>query len=258
MGYTTVPTQATGEAWTASEMNTYVRNNFIASPVDVVTTAGDIVVASAANTPARLAIGTNGQLLEAKSSETTGRRYADSGLVPIGGILIWSGATGAIPTGWQICDGTNGTPDLRDRFLVGAGDTYAVTDTGGATSIDIEHSHTLTSPTASGGAHTHTQANTSTDGAHAHTLSGTTSHEYQSGTVTHNAGDEVSFALENHHHTYSGTTSTDGAHAHENPTTGSGAAHTHTFDDLGTNSQLSTTQATLPPYYALAYVQRLS
>jgi len=55
-------------------------------------------------------------------------------------IAIWSGSIVAIPTGWVICDGNNGTPDLRNRFVVGAGDTYAVDANGGA----VNHNHTFT------------------------------------------------------------------------------------------------------------------
>jgi len=51
---------------------------------------------------------------------------------PPGIIIMWSGAIGAIPTGWTLCDGTNGTPDLRDRFVVCAGGVYSVGDSGGA------------------------------------------------------------------------------------------------------------------------------
>jgi hypothetical protein len=54
--------------------------------------------------------------------------------IPAGGIIIWSGSIGAIPTGYYLCNGQNGTPDLRDRFVVGAGNTYAVGNTGGFTS----------------------------------------------------------------------------------------------------------------------------
>lgn len=64
-----------------------------------------------------------------------------------GHIVLWSKAINLIPTGWQLCDGTNGTPDLRDRFVVGAGSTYAVDDTGG----NIFHTHTFTSNTHSHG-----------------------------------------------------------------------------------------------------------
>jgi len=56
---------------------------------------------------------------------------------PSGGIILWSGASTAIPTGWALCNGSSGTPDLRNRFVVGAGSTYAVGATGG------EAAHTL-------------------------------------------------------------------------------------------------------------------
>jgi microcystin-dependent protein len=59
--------------------------------------------------------------------------------VPSGVIAIWSGAIVNIPIGWVICDGTNGTPDLRNKFVVGAGSTYAVGATGGSTT----HTHTF-------------------------------------------------------------------------------------------------------------------
>ena len=50
--------------------------------------------------------------------------------IPIGMIVMWSGTT--IPTGWKLCNGENGTPDLRDRFIVGSGNTYTIGNTGGS------------------------------------------------------------------------------------------------------------------------------
>ena len=47
-------------------------------------------------------------------------------LVPSGGVILWHGASNAVPKGWAICDGTNGTPDLRDRFVIGAGGKYGL------------------------------------------------------------------------------------------------------------------------------------
>ena len=61
--------------------------------------------------------------------------------VPVGGIILWSGSTGSIPATWQLCDGTNGTPDLRDRFVIGAGNSYAVGGTGGNTSVTLTASN---------------------------------------------------------------------------------------------------------------------
>lgn len=52
--------------------------------------------------------------------------------VPNGAIIMWSGTVATIPNGFLLCDGTNGTPDLRNRFVIGAGDTYAVGATGGS------------------------------------------------------------------------------------------------------------------------------
>ena len=58
-------------------------------------------------------------------------------LVPTGCIMFWSGSTEDIPEGWVLCDGNNGTPDLRNRFVVGAGGDYAVGDTGGTASESL-------------------------------------------------------------------------------------------------------------------------
>jgi hypothetical protein len=72
---------------------------------------------------------------------------ASAPAVPAGVILLWSGSTGSVPTGFLICDGTNGTPDLRDRFIVGAGNSYAVNATGGsANAIVVSHTHAITDP----------------------------------------------------------------------------------------------------------------
>ena len=59
-------------------------------------------------------------------------------IVMPGMIMMWSGSDSAVPSGWALCDGTNGTPDLRDKFVLGAGGTYASGDVGG------EAEHTLT------------------------------------------------------------------------------------------------------------------
>ena len=58
--------------------------------------------------------------------------------IPTGVIVVWSGPITTIPSGWNLCNGSNGTPDLRDKFVLGAGNSYAVAATGG------EETHTLT------------------------------------------------------------------------------------------------------------------
>ncbi|NIQ10023.1 MAG: hypothetical protein GWO10_09120 [candidate division Zixibacteria bacterium] len=121
--------------------------------------------------------------------------------VPSGVIALWSGSTASIPSGWVICDGTNSTPDLRDRFVVGAGNTYAVDATGGSNTVTLAeanlpgHTHSVSGTTDSDGAHTHnTSGNTSNSGNHTHTLSGNTS----------NTGA----------HSHNGSTSNTGSHKH--------------------------------------------
>lgn len=55
-------------------------------------------------------------------------------------VVMWAGAIVDIPAGYVLCDGTHGTPDLRDRFIIGAGHHYPVGATGGST----QHTHTFT------------------------------------------------------------------------------------------------------------------
>ena len=73
--------------------------------------------------------------------------------LPVGAIIMWSGTLSSIPTDWQLCDGTNGTPDLRDKFVAGARQdeggvaktniTGSLTKSGGS----ISHSHTFSATT---------------------------------------------------------------------------------------------------------------
>jgi microcystin-dependent protein len=70
---------------------------------------------------------------------------AVSGGVPSGVIVMWSGSIASIPSGWVLCNGSNSTPDLRDRFVIGAGSAYAVAATGGSKdAIVVSHTHTAT------------------------------------------------------------------------------------------------------------------
>jgi hypothetical protein len=62
-----------------------------------------------------------------------------------GMIMLWSGSSASIPSGWLLCDGSSSTPDLRNRFVVGAGSTYAVNATGGsANAVVVSHTHSIT------------------------------------------------------------------------------------------------------------------
>jgi len=69
------------------------------------------------------------------------------GGVPQNTIAMWSGSVASIPSGWQLCDGTNNTPDLRDKFVVGVGNLYNPGDTGGsADAVVVSHNHGITDP----------------------------------------------------------------------------------------------------------------
>ncbi len=59
------------------------------------------------------------------------------GGIPSGVITLWSGSSASIPSGWYLCNGANGTPNLMDRFVVGAGSSYPVGATGGSTSASV-------------------------------------------------------------------------------------------------------------------------
>jgi hypothetical protein len=143
--------------------------------------------------------------------------------IPAGGILLWSGSIGSIPAGFVLCNGNNSTPDLRDRFIVGAGSTYAVDATGGSADSTL--------PT-----HTHTATSTSvvTDPSHVHNTS------LHNGTT--NFGNNYSGAP----FTASGAADTGSA------TTGITVATTTTNANAGTSG----TNANLPPYYALCYIMK--
>jgi hypothetical protein len=140
---------------------------------------------------------------------------------PSGGIIIWSGSVASVPSGWYLCNGSNGTPDLRDRFVVGAGSTYAVADTGGsANAIVVSHTHTATS--------------TVTDPGHTHLIPNTRAGSPNGGSP-YIAG------------ATSGPSNTDNTGSN---TTGI------TVSTTNASSGSSGTNANLPPYYALAYIMK--
>ena len=100
---------------------------------------GDLLTSQSSLSSAKL----TGALPAIDGSALTGL----GGGVPSGCILIWSGASNAIPTGYVLCDGNNSTPDLRDRFVVGAGNSYSVAATGGATTDTVSISVTVSGTT---------------------------------------------------------------------------------------------------------------
>ena len=87
-------------------------------------------------------VGTAGQVL---TSNGAGALPTMQAAFVSGMVIIWSGSVASIPTGWLLCNGSSSTPDLRDRFVVGAGSTYAVDATGGSANASLpSHTHTAT------------------------------------------------------------------------------------------------------------------
>lgn len=147
--------------------------------------------------------------------------------VPSGCILLWSGSIAAIPSGWVLCNGSSGTPDLRNRFVVGAGSTYAVGATGGsADAVVVSHSHTATSSSTS----------TVSDPGHTHVLSNVW--QYGNGWTPAGGG---SYFDQNDPTTNSSTTGI--------------SVSTSTSTSVASTG-VSGTNANLPPYYALAYIMK--
>ncbi|WP_193215439.1 hypothetical protein [Aliarcobacter butzleri] len=156
-------------------------------------------------------------------------------IIPKGIINMWSGAIINIPNGWALCNGQNGTPDLRDKFIVGAGTSYNVGSTGGSKdAIVVSHSHTQAS-------HTHT-ATAAADGAHAHNIP-----TYNTGGIPGNAGRAATAGQANN--PYDVSTSSVGTHTH----TITNVAVSPTIASTGSSG----TNANLPPYYALAFIIKI-
>lgn len=133
-------------------------------------------------------------------------------VVPSGGIIMWGGQYAAIPTGWNLCDGSSGTPDLRDRFILGATTEATIGETGGSHSVTLIEaqmpSHNHSGSTASAGSHIHTLSITSQAGANEPTIGATTGNTITSdGRSTNSAG--------SHTHTVT-IGSTGGGQSHEN------------------------------------------
>jgi hypothetical protein len=180
-------------------------------------TANNVIIGNGTSAVGFVAPGTSGNLLT--SNGTTWTSAAAPTAFLTGMIILWSGSIASIPSGFALCDGTSGTPDLRDRFIVGAGSTYAVDATGGSADATL--------PT-----HTHTKQRLLTPG-HFHSYDRATSKNtsfwkpFTRRCFTANAQLTHQIKL---------------------------SVLTVTTDNAGTGS--SGTNANLPPYYALAYIMK--
>jgi len=193
----------------------------------------------------------NTERLHMPDASTLGCETSNEALTPVGSVIMWAGSVSSIPQYWALCDGSNGTPDLRDRFIFGCG-TSGCGERGGTTSYAMN----------SAGAHGH---DGSIEGAGSHSHGGSTSSagSHSHGDATGVAGDSVAPGYErtngaqmgpwahnlihrhaissdgNHNHVY--TTNVVGTHNH-GLTINSNGAHTHTISDAR------------PPYYSLAFI----
>jgi hypothetical protein len=141
-------------------------------------------------------------------------------LVPIGGIIMWSGSVATIPSSWRLCNGTNGTPNLQDKFVIGAGSGYAVgASAGSADATLVSHSHTaISSVSDPGHAHSYTSSR----------LAGAVNDSPQDDYIRQQA-----------------------------ETTGSSLTGITVGTTISTEGSPAT-NANLPPYYALAFIMRIS
>ena len=164
---------------------------------------------------------------------------ADSG-IPSGVIVMWSGTYNNIPSGWHLCDGTSGTPDLRNRFIYGVNTSYGAGNDGdlNTTGGSSAHSHTASSSGAGGHTHAYTDY---TIGSWTDMNGIRVAQDYEtqvwSEYITINQVSETSGAPNwCYLHSYAKTTATSEDHQHQ----------------ITVNSTI-----TIPPYYKLAYIMKL-
>ena len=169
--------------------------------------------------------GTSGQVLLSAGGTNTPTWGAG---IPAGIIVMWSGTIATIPTGWLLCNGTSSTPDLRNRFIIGAfQDTTGVAYTT-VTGADTQTGGTKDAITVS---HTHTATSTVTDPGHVHGL-----YASQSDAIG-GSGAQASYR------------GTPGANT-------SSAVTGVTVATTNASAGSSGTNANLVPYYALAYIMK--
>lgn len=158
-------------------------------------------------------------------------------LLPRGVILMWSGAN--VPTGWALCDGSNGTPDLRNRFIVGAGSGYALNSTGGATAVTVS--------TQAAGSHNHSGGTQS----HTLTVNEMPSHTHNSQYDTRTPG-SIDYI-----NSYSEIAGVGTNWSYPTSAAGGGQGHAHGITSDGNHTHAIPPIATVPPYYALAYIMKV-
>lgn len=150
--------------------------------------------------------------------------------MPSGGIIMWSGTIATVPSGWYLCNGSNGTPDLRNKFIIGAD-----ADSGGVAKTSITGSATQTGGTKDAivVSHTHTATSTVTDPSHSHLVPNSASYAGSIG----------------------GKTAYGGAGDLGNASTSAASTGITVGTSISTVGSDGTNQ-NLPPYYALAFIMK--
>lgn len=173
--------------------------------------------------------------------------------IPTGLIAMWAGVPAAIPAGWKLCDGTDGTPNLSDKFIRGHSATTVVGSTGGS----LSHTHALTIDAA--GNHTHNI----TVADHTLTESQMPAHRHlngicDSGTDMFNHGSAGASpttidSVDNN--------SADGVFEGYTTTVGGGQPHNHTASSASSGNHTHPATAanggSEPPYYSLCFIQKI-
>ena len=169
-----------------------------------------------------------------------------------GMILLWYGNTGNIPSGFVLCDGNNSTPDLRDRFVVGAGSAYSPGNTGGSSGVTLStsqlpsHTHSLSASgtTGGGGSHRHYGFANATGGQ-----------QRTGSNLSANNFAAKGTGAGNIYETYNITTAGNDASAGK---TSEASSHTHSFSLSGNTGSAGSGSSVenRPPYYALCYIMK--
>lgn len=299
---------ATNSAWTANAISqeteiSGLRANINAANVSITTawTANAIsqqtqintLIAGAysnSNTAAYLATNSNLITAPTQAYSTSNTAVATTAFVqsvfPCGMILMWNSTAASIPAGFQLCDGTNGTPDLRGQFIIGAGGTYSANATGGHSNVTLSssnlpsHTHTFSASTSGStdpaGGHTHSASTTITDAGHVHSVNdpGHAHTTHFNRTSKGNNATPYMISDPNYGENFNGsvdlpTSTVQTGLTLQSGVTGVTAAtsissvggHVHSLS----TSLSGTTDATgggvavniLPPYYALCYIQKM-
>lgn len=139
---------------TTAYVNTYVTTT-MASTIASDATKANIASPNFTGTPTANTAPSGTNTRQLATTEYVYNALSSIPTVPRGTIVMWSGSVASIPAGYALCNGQTGTPDLRDRFVIGAGGSYAVNATGGSRdAVLVSHTHTA-SVTDPGHGHTY-------------------------------------------------------------------------------------------------------